>query len=242
MTSQEIADWFGLKTVSSLSDKNNKGRKKYEELDYYCEYERCRGYFNITKILNPDIVEYSKVKPLVYELAEQKWNNDNPINTGANVGAQIYRERKDISSRVKQNTVSGYVNNWRRDKYGIPWVRQGEYGVCEAYLTKQIGCTGELQFIELSPEEKAIKNNLIKKYFGTDEEKLIYIIQEHEDGNITSDELAEAIKNVMNYSEFAYEAYLKELGEKLQLPKGAKLDKSYRIITTNTEQLDSVFE
>ena len=78
MTTQEIAEWFGLKPKSYL----NHRAEKLNQLKEYAEFTTEKGKINITKIIHPEYVKKSMNKnyTIVKDNFDNTWN-PNGIDT-----------------------------------------------------------------------------------------------------------------------------------------------------------------
>lgn len=208
ISSEELADWFGIKYDTYRHSK----AKKLAILEKYCRFKEVpKKGVEILELYHPDVIEYSKARDRVEKLAKGNWKIDT-WRTARQVNEDIFIEDPVLSSMISFETSYNYVCCWKRMEYGVAYVRHGRSGRCVSQIVK-IGPGGEL--IEFTPEEKQIKNKLIKKYFGTDDEKEYIILEEFRAGNCTGDEVAYALLNIKNHTEANVQAFLTELKKAL---------------------------
>lgn len=215
MNNQELADWFGITKKSFQNNKTN----KLKILEAYADFDIIYGGVIINSIV---FNEYSKSRAIVEEKAEQIWQ-PGEWNTVTNVSQKIYEENKVLQKTILLDTCYSYTSKWKCDNYGVSYVRNGSQGSC---LTKIVKVNEDGQYVEMTPEETKIKTQLIKKYFGTDEEKEYIIMSEYRSGNISAEEAIETLATIKGYNEENIRQFKKELAEKIGTNiKATKLQK-----------------
>ena len=216
MTNKEIADWFGIKEKSFRSTR----KKKLKELEEYALFEDMRGKVNIIIILNSIYTKGSKDYKLIKEKTKEKWSKSG-LDTCSFVSDKIAKECGD-NLKVNANTLYSYTCTSKRELWGKAYGEHGEIGHCIYELCKEI----DKKCIEFTEEEKAIKNKLLKIYFGNADEKVLYIRDMQENNEITKEESWDLLSNMMhldkNYIEFKFEL------EKLL---GCKVVRATRVFT-----------
>lgn len=171
MSMKELADWFGIKPNSLKSHK----KKKFEELKNFCNFD----IISDRKILIEEVFipVYEKKTSVARQIVEDKWEdywNDTGWDSCTRVGKELYKNEfvnlKNVD--VKCDTVVSYTGRAKRDNYGVAYIRNGKKGKCEVELCIK----GENDVLmPLNDEQKKIKNNLCKKYFGNADDKMIAV-------------------------------------------------------------------
>lgn len=217
MTNKELADWFGVKVNSFTQHK----KKKLEELKNFCFYEEVYGGINVTAIINPI---YSKNSQKIREIYQQGFEElRNPIDTVSNINEKIYDKYHDNLPTLS-SAASGYhyAIEVRNANYGIPFKDFGKRGCCY-YLWCKVEQKGdEVYFIQFDEREEQIKQNLLRKHFGTDEEKDILIAQMVDAGEITEAEAYRLTREYRGLNSNGFMGFLKALEKEI----GAKVVKA----------------
>ena len=189
MTNQELADWFGIKEKSLRSCKE----KKFEELKEYAEFEVLRGKIRITKIFKTVRTKENKSFKFIKSKTLEQWS-DTGLDTCKNVSNKIISNYKQDLS-LADSTVYTYTCESKRELWGKAYdSKGGEIGFCVYELCKQI----DNQCIEFTEEEQKIKSKLLNKYFGKADEKVLYIQDMIENGEITEEESWQELRDIMN--------------------------------------------
>ena len=178
MTNQELADWFGIKEKSLRSTR----KKKLEKLKDYAIFEDGRGQVNIIKILRPVYEKKCENKKMIKEKTIEQWDKSG-LDTCKFVKDKIINKYDD-EINLSEDTIYTYVCNSKRELYGKAFCEEGERGYCKYELCKKING----KCVEFNDEEIKIKNKLLKKYFGSVEEKTIFIQDMINEGEITEEE------------------------------------------------------
>lgn len=197
--------------------------KKLKLLEEYAEFENLRGKVNITKIIKPIYTKGSKNYELIKEKTKEQWS-DTGLDTCKLVADKI-REKYNDKLNVADSTLYTYTCNSRRELWGKPFgnkfCSEGELGYCEYEMCKEING----QCIEFTEEEKKIKDEVLSKYYGNNvSEKILFINEMLEDGEITEEEFLQEIKRITDVRN-KYMNYKKELEERI----GSKITKATRV-------------
>lgn len=213
MKCKELADWFGISPSSLSAHKQD----KLEELKAYADYEDLgRRGVNIIKIIEP---VYSKIssesKAKIFEVFDANWGK-NGLDTATNVRDKIKYRYKDLIP-VSDDTAYRYVLSARNRYYGKPFRDLGEYGNCIYVWAKQEVDidNSEVYYTPLTEEEEEIKQQMMKQYFGTDEEKDIMIAEMVDAGEITKEEAYDLIVEYRGLNKVGYGRFIKDLGDKI---------------------------
>lgn len=222
MTTQEIAEWFGLKTKQYL----NHRAEKLNQLKEYAEFTTEKGKIYITKILHPEYVKKSMNKnyTIVKDNFDNTWNPKG-IDTSKRVADEMFSKKDQLNLTLSPSSTYIYVNEAKRELYGIPKKMRGTHGMCHYILAKK-GENGDYP-VELNEEENKIKNDLIKKYFFDGKENAIVIIQQMiETGEIDEKDAWNEFKNLTNPG-FTYSNFIAELEQKLncKIIRATKIEK-----------------
>lgn len=189
MTNQELADWFGIKEKSLRSCK----KRKLQELKGYADFEKLRGKVNITKIFKSVYTKGSESYNFVKRKTFEQWSNTG-LDTCRLVADKI-KKRYETELNIKETTLYTYTSESKRELWGKAYSSTGgEKGFCIYELCKQVNN----RCIEFSEEEQAIKQKLLNKYFGKADEKIIYIRDMIENGEITEEESWQELKEIIN--------------------------------------------
>jgi len=181
MTNQELADWFGIKIGSFKAKKKN----KLEELKDYAEFDEVYGGVNIKDIYNETYSKKgSKAKQIIFESVPIEWDKSG-LDTVANVTDKIYKKHMNELTVVRDTTYK-YALQARNEFFGKPFLNVGSLGKCSyIWCKKEELEDGTALLTPFSEEEQAIKRELMKKYFSTDEEKDIMIAEMVKAGEIS---------------------------------------------------------
>lgn len=206
MTNAELAKWFGIKE-KSLTDNR---KKKLEQLKSYAIFEAERGQVNIIEIIKPVYQKKSnKNQEFVKQKTLEQWDKSG-LDTSKLVADKIIKNyHKELN--IKETTIYTYTCNGKRELWGKAFSYEGERGYCIYELCKEINN----KCIPFTAEEEAIKNKLLKKYYGNTEEKLIYIQDMVNNGEITEAEGWQELKEIADL-ENKYVLFKNELEKLIQ--------------------------
>ena len=218
MTNQELADWFGIKEKSFRTTR----QKKLEELKEYAVFEDMRGKVNIKQVIKKQYIKKgSRDFKLIKEKTREQWN-EKGLDTCRLVADKIARKYRH-ELKVSDTTLYNYTCISKRELWGKAYGESGEIGYCVSELCKQKGN----EYIEFTEEENKIKNKLLKIYFGSADEKVLYIKEMQENDEITKEESWELLEDIMNLDN-NYMDFKNELGRILN----CKITRATRVITS----------
>lgn len=217
MTTKELAEWFGM----SYGRFRNVKDKKLEELKNYACFEEVYGGVNITAIIKDT---YNKKDSQIRQIYQQGFEElRNPIDTVSNINEKIYDKYHDNLPTLS-SAASGYhyAIEVRNANYGIPFKDFGKRGCCY-YLWCKVEQKGdETYFIQFDEREEQIKQSLLRKHFGTDEEKDILIAQMVDAGEITEAEAYRLTREYRGLNSNGFMGFLRALEKEI----GAKVVKA----------------
>ena len=200
-TNSMLAEWFGIKEKTF---KNQKSRKLLE-LEEYADYYEEKGKIYITDVYVP----YYSVKPSNYEAIKDNFNEMWPIgqiNTCKNVSYELL-EKLDLD--ISTGTAEIITRKVRTEFYGKPAGENGgSIGSCMYVWCKK---DENGQPVSFTKEEEEIKNNLLKKYYGSASEKTVIIQSMIQEGKIKEEEAWSVYKDMMNLNRKDFISFLQEL-------------------------------
>jgi hypothetical protein len=214
MTNKEIAEWFEIKPNSFTQHK----KKKLEELKHYASFEEVYGGVEIKAIYRG---VYNKKDNQIRQIYEQGFEEvRQPIDTVSHINEKIYEKYYDkLPTLSSAQSGYHYAIEVRNANYGIPFKDIGAKGCCYYLWCKVEQCGDETYYIQFNEEEDKIKQKLLKKHFGTDEEKDILIAQMVDAGEISEAEayrLTREYRGLNNAGFFSFiKALEKEIGSKV---------------------------
>lgn len=233
MSYEELAEWFGVK----LGSFNNAKKKKLQSLKSFADFSVVGKGINIKKIYIP---VYSKKGSQAYQVVKQDFDNiwgkdstDPNFDTCRIVANKISDSHKELE--VKDDTIYKYVINVRTEKYGHPCVEdRGAQGTCySTWGIKEINNDGVAYARPLTAEQIKIKNQLLKKYFGANEnqveniEKELLVHSLVDSGEISKDKAYDILVKVRKFNKENYTLFLRELRSELgaDIVRGTVLEK-----------------
>ena len=223
----EMAEWFGIRPDSFSKHK----QIKLDELKFFAKFHLEKKKIVIEEVYIPiyskaSVRVYNRIKTLYLEV----WNDGEYGLDLANRVASIVQKKlkQEFESYTNQeSTTYKLVLQAIKEDFGTKGSSKGgEKGRCWYRLAKQDVGTGKL--IPFTEEEEKIKKKLMQKYFGGQEEEKLHLMKQHEDGEISDAEFAVEIKEMSNYSNVNYFAFLADLGEALEcvIKRGTHLEPS----------------
>ena len=217
MSNKDLAEWFGIKSNSFTQHK----RKKLEELKNFCFFEEVYGGVNITAIINPIYIKNSQQIREVYEQGFEELKQ--PIDTVSHINEQIYEKYYDKLPTLS-SAASGYryAIEVRNANYGVPFKGKGSKGCCYYLWCKMEEKDGKQFYIQFTEEEDKIKQDLLKKHFGTNEEKDLLIAEMVSNGEISKEDAYDIMMEYRNLNGKGFMSFLKELEKQI----GAKVVKA----------------
>lgn len=217
MSNKDLAEWFGIKPNSFTQHK----RKKLEELKNFCFFEEVYGGVNIVAIINPTYIKNSQQIREVYEQGFEELKQ--PIDTVSHINNQIYEKYYDKLPTLS-SAASGYryAIEVRNANYGVPFKGNGSKGCCYYLWCKMEEKDGKQFYIQFTEEEDRIKQDLLKKHFGTNEEKDLLIAEMVSNGEISKEDAYDIMMEYRNLNGKGFMGFLKELEKQI----GAKVVKA----------------
>ena len=206
MTNKELAEWFGIKPNSMTRIK----KQKLEELKNFAEFEEIYGGVNITQIINPIYVKSSQKIRQIYEQGFEELRQ--PIDTVSHINEKIYEKYYDkLPTLSSAESGYHYAIEVRNANYGIPFKGDGKRGCCY-YLWCKVEQKGdEFYFVQFNEEEEKIKQDLLKKHFGTSEEKDLLIAEMVACGEISKADAYDIMMEYRNLNAKGFMGFLKAL-------------------------------
>lgn len=214
MTNKELAEWFGLKPSSMTRLK----KQKLEELKNYAMFEEVYGGVEITAIIKDT---YNKKDNQIREIYSKGFEElKMPIDTVSNINNQIF-EKYHEQLPTLSSAASGYhyAIEVRNANYGVPFKGNGKKGCCYYLWCKMEEKNGEIYFVQFNEEEEKIKQDLLKKHFGTNEEKDLLIAEMVLNGEISKEDAYDIMMEYRNLNGKGFMGFLraleKEIGSKV---------------------------
>lgn len=214
MSNKELAEWFKI-TPKTFS---NNRKKKLIELENYADFKIYRGGVEILKIkieiYNKDLFS---LKTKIKNLVRQYWRV-NELDTCDRVKDEIKPFIiKDYV--ISDDTLRIYTGKGRTALYGSPIKQtEGELGWCHLQLCIVSGSGKDRVYRYLTSEEEEIKQDLLKKYFGSTSEKLVLVkdIVKKDIKEMDEKEKSVAYENIENLLALDrnYKAFMDEFFEK----------------------------
>ena len=223
MATKELAQWFGISYGSFRTLK----AKKLEELKNYACFEEIYGGVNITAIIKE---VYNKKDNKIREIYEQGFEElKQPIDTVSHINNQIY-EKYYGKLPTLSSAASGYhyAIEVRNANYGVPFKGNGSKGCCYYLWCKMEERDGKQFYIQFTEEEDKIKQDLLKKHFGTNEEKDLLIAEMVSNGEISKEDAYDIMMEYRNLNGKGFMGFLKELEKQI----GAKVVKATKFEET----------
>ena len=208
-TNKELAAWFGI-TPGSFGTKK---AKKLEELEYFANFHLEGTKVVIDEVLIPEYTKqssanYQKVKCRI----DTTWSKTG-LDTCARVSKEIYQllTKEDENFNLQNSTVYNYTRRGRNELYGKPFSAGGELGKCEYVWAKKTDTGYEF----LNEKEAAIRDTLIKKYFGDATQKQLMVTQMVKEGELKSEDAFEYLQYITGMTTERFSVFLDELQEKI---------------------------
>lgn len=116
---------------------------------------------------------------------------------------------------VGENTAYRYTLDARKMLFGVAFKEMGTLGYCKYLWCKVHDQNDGISVLEpFSEEEQEIKKQVMKKYFGTDEERDILIREMVENGELTKEEAYDLSCELRNLNKDGFMAFKAELEER----------------------------
>lgn len=223
ITNKDLAEWMGI-TANTF----NKNKEKYlKELENFAVFHLEGKKIIIEKIINPVFSRRgSKAYQMIRDKVDEFWSSTG-LDSCKHVSAQIV-EYYGNQLPVGENTAYNYTRQGRNELYGVPFKEGGSLGTCIYTWCKKNGN----ELIPLSDEERALKEQLIKKYFGDATEKQIIVAGMVEMGEIEEKDAWKILTELTNMRGNNFLMFLSELQEKLgcQIVKGTLVQRKSKEI------------
>ena len=202
MTNSELAEWFDV----ALSTFKNTKKQKLEKLKEYAEFEELKGKVKIIEIKDTTFRKGSKNYKIIKEKTKEQWD-DSGLDTCQLVANKI-RKLAIKELKVENSTLYSYTCRSKRELWGkVNGFADGEIGYCRGEFCK----IENDKCIELNEEEVKIKDVLLKKHFGSNDEKLAITQGLISSGEITKEEAAEMLIEMLETTHSNYYAFITEL-------------------------------
>lgn len=231
ISASQIADWFGIKKITY-----ERNRKRYlDKLRMYCNFIEKHGGVQINEIFDQDIVTYekpaSRAKELTIKNFDIVWGKDSPnhdLDTCANVSIKL----EEISDqKISNRTFYRYVSFVRNEKYGRPMLDGGKAGRCiYVWCKEKVNENGDAYLVEFTDQEQKIKRELMKKYFGANEEKDMLLTEMVDKGEITEAEAYRMQREYRRLNQNGFMDFYLELKKRLggeKIVRGTLIIKNY---------------
>lgn len=213
-TNKDLAEWFGIQPDSF---KVNKPRK-LEELEEYADFHLEKNKVIIDKVYIP---VYSKKKSNPYRIIKDNFDgawSENHLDTCSRVSRQIYNEHiSDIG--ITNSTAYTYTLRVKNEFYGKAMKYSGTRGQCYYLIGKQEGDGVNARYSFLTQEEEEIKKEVLKKYYGSSDEKMAILDTILLEKEMSPEEFVEAYQQIMGDPSIRYKAFRDEFSERI----GAKI-------------------
>jgi hypothetical protein len=223
MTTKELAEWFGV----SYGRFRNIKKQKLEELKNFCFFEEIYGGVQVNAIINPIYIKELNEIREVYQQGFEELKQ--PIDTVSHINNQIYEKYYDkLPTLSSAESGYHYAIEVRNANYGIPFKGDGKRGCCY-YLWCKVEQKGdEFYFVQFNEEEEKIKQDLLKKHFGTSEEKDLLIAEMVACGEISKADAYDIMMEYRNLNAQGFMGFLKALEKEI----GAKVVKATKFEET----------
>ena len=206
MTNKELAEWFGVKPNTFTQYK----KKKLEELKEFCFFEEVYGGVEITAIISDTYIKNSQKIREVYQQGFEELRQ--PIDTVSHINNQIFEKYYDqLPTLSSAESGYRYAIEVRNAHYGIPFKGNGTKGHCYYLWCKVEEQNGEQFYVQFNEEEEKIKQELLKKYFGTNVEKDLLIAEMVTMGEISKEDAYDIMMEYRNLSAKGFMGFLKAL-------------------------------
>ena len=210
MSTKDLAEWFGM----SYGRFRNVKKQKLEELKNFCFFEEVYGGIEVTAIINPVYTKELNNIRQVYQKGFEELRK--PLDTVSHINNQIY-EKYNEQLPTLSSAESGYryAIEVRNANYGIPFKGKGSKGFCYYMWCKMEERDGEQFFIQFTEEEEQVKKELLKKHFGTNEEKDLLIAEMVTNGEISKEDAYDIMMEYRNLNGKGFMSFLRELEKQI---------------------------
>ena len=210
MTTKELAEWFGM----SYGRFRNVKKQKLEELENFCFFEEVYGGIEVTGIINP---VYSKELNKIRQIYQQGFEElKQPIDTVSHINNQIFDKYCDqLPTLSSPESGYRYAIEVRNAHYGVPFKGNGSKGCCYYLWCKMEEKDGKQFYVQFNEEEEKIKQALLKKHFGTNEEKDLLIAEMVHNKEISKEDAYDIIMEYRNLNAQGFMGFLKALEKEI---------------------------
>ena len=210
MTTKELAQWFGISYGSFRTLK----AKKLEELENYACFEEVYGGVEITAIIKS---VYNKKDNQIRQIYQQGFEEfKQPIDTVSHINNQIFDKYCDqLTTLSSPESGYRYAREVRNAHYGVPFKGNGTKGHCYYLWCKVEEKNGEQFYVQFNEEEEKIKQELLKKYFGTNVEKDLLIAEMVTMGEISKEDAYDIMMEYRNLNAQGFMGFLKALEKEI---------------------------
>lgn len=210
MTTKELAQWFGISYGSFRTLK----AKKLEELENYACFEEVYGGVEITAIIKS---VYNKKDNQIRQIYQQGFEEfKQPIDTVSHINNQIFDKYCDqLTTLSSPESGYRYAIEVRNAHYGVPFKGNGTKGHCYYLWCKVEEKNGEQFYVQFNEEEEKIKQELLKKYFGTNVEKDLLIAEMVTMGEISKEDAYDIMMEYRNLNAQGFMGFLKALEKEI---------------------------
>lgn len=225
MTTQEIANWFGINSTKTLSNSTKKYKHRYEELSEYCEYKKYHGGFEIIKIFDENEIIYidqrKEVQEYVKNNYKQYWQS---LDTCTRVAAELYLN-KPKKLKVEYGTIEYYVKKFKNIDYGSTKYRFGEQGFNERVWAKIIGKIGSLvtieeqaskKYIELTDEEIEFIHKRFNEWYTNIDKAVLEIKEKIANKELDKEKAWEELENTIGLSDASYAGFIETVSREIK--------------------------
>lgn len=225
-SNKELAEWFNI-TPGAFA---NRKKIKLKELAYFAKFHEEKTKIVIDEVYIP---EYSRQSIRNFEKVHQKYpahwgDNGYGLDIGKRVASELHSKLKeDEDYTVQESTTYTLVLRAIKKDYGKRGDPEGgELGRSYYQLGKINEQTGKIEPFTL--EEQKIKKEIMRKFFNDDDENILHIMKQHDDGELNDQDFAIRIKEAKNYNTINYQVFISELSAALNkvIKRGIYLEPS----------------
>ena len=160
VSNAELISWFN----TTENQMRTKKKKFLETLKEYCDFTPIYGGVEITEVRNPYYIKNINDEIVRKEFL-RIWD-ESGLDSCKRVADELYSRNSSLLTNTP-SSIYNKVRALRLEWYGTPFGEGGSRGVCRYVWCKRLD-TGRLE--ALTPQEEKIKKDLMREYFGTEEE------------------------------------------------------------------------
>ncbi len=210
ISNKDLAMWFGISANSFSKNKEN----KLKELEQFAKFHiDNKNHIIIDEVYNDKYGKKNYTDKVIKKI-DESWD-EYGLDSCSRVSYEIYEDlcEEDADFNLKPSTVYNYTIKGRNELYGKPFSEAGgQIGSC-IYTWCKKREDGHYDF--LNDEEKVIKEELQKKYFGDTTEKQIMVKAMVAAGEISKEEAWDVLEEMTNMRDAGFMGFLKELQAKI---------------------------